>query len=246
MRTTTMTTKRIFSEQEAGEILQRAARLQVEKGETYASGITEDELAKMAAEAGISREALLQAIQGLPESETKRRFLKLVSEESRVIDGELDPGDLDLVVGGLRSMRHDGLKQIGRQVGGRVWFHGGMMHLAVTSRQGRTRVDVRTNAFFPLFFTLYPAFISSMLMITGTAARGNALPGVLGACVAWAAASIIAPIWLRATHRSGKALADRMADKVTEAISTNRDAIAQATPVISEAVANSETQTTQS
>ncbi|MBX3097587.1 MAG: hypothetical protein KF812_12065 [Fimbriimonadaceae bacterium] len=235
--------RRVFSEEQAAEILQRAARLQEAEnsGTPYTPGITEAELARIATEAGIDSAFLNQALAGMSEPEQKERLLKFVNEAVRVVEGELDPEDFDLIVDGLPTTSHNkmgrNLTQIGRQVSGTVWVKQSNANLEVKSRNGRTRISVKTNPFFPLFGTLYPAFIGSVMAIA--IASENNVPWVGAAIAAGliAAASIGAPLWLKATHRAGEALADDLAEKAKNAIGPLEENLNRATPVMSEETA---------
>ena len=129
--------RRVFSEEQAADILQRAARLQEAEnsGTPYTPGITEAELMRIATEAGIDPSFLGKALDGMTEPERKERLLKFVNEAVRVVDGELDPEDFDLVVDGLPTHSNNKkgrtLTQIGRQVSGTVWVKNSHANLEV-------------------------------------------------------------------------------------------------------------------
>jgi len=232
--------KPVYSEKEAAEILQRAAKIQenAQEGAPYTPGVTEDELFRIATEAGIAPEFLQRALAGKTESERRETLLRYANEAIRVVEGELDPEDFDLVVEGLprnfNNKMGQPLTQIGRQVSGTISLKGGHAQVEVKARRGRTRISVKTLGFFPLFGTIYPAFIGSAIAIAATAERGLVGVGLgiaAGLCIT---ASAIAPIWLKALHREGEKLADDLASKTEEALGDTRTHAASATPVFAD------------
>src|SRR5579859_3641216 len=94
----------VFSEKEVSEIMQRAAELQEKEQAGYARGVTRDELVRIAEELGVSPEVLTRAIDEQTERKARRPW-QFVREEERVVDGEIDPNDFDLILESLRPMR---------------------------------------------------------------------------------------------------------------------------------------------
>ncbi len=142
--------KRIFSEQEASEILQRAAKLQEDDRDSHSSytpGITEDELERIAHEAGIDPNFLRRAM----EKAIQRQY---------------------------KGNHQGGIQQIGRRIFGNVMCGPAIGKMNITSRNGRTRIEVRTGPFMPLFITLYPAFLLSVFAVGIGATEGAPAIGI--------------------------------------------------------------------
>jgi hypothetical protein len=182
--------KKYFSEKEAADLVVKAAKLQEKAGGgDYTPGISFDELAKMAAEAGIDPAFLSQALQGVPEEEEEvKSFLgiPLSTEFERVVEVELPPERFDVVseifpqrwIGqGPRGPR---MTNVGQQVGrslmmqiSRFPAHG---QLKMTSRNGRTRITTKQTMFLPFMVGLYPtllgAFISLIMLADGKNSSG--------------------------------------------------------------------------
>ena len=152
---------RVYSEQEASEILQKAAKMQESQGggPDYTPGITFDELQRIAAEAGIDPKVLQQA---LAEGSTPKEKAKWPFEIERVLDGELAADDFDVVLEAMGpAHRRQSITQVGRTLSGNLWTGTGMTALQVSSRNGRTRLSMKSNPFFAFFTVLYPLFIAA-------------------------------------------------------------------------------------
>ncbi len=175
---------RLFSEQEAAQIVQLAANLQEAKGEElYKPGVTKSELERIAQEVGVSKAMLDEAIarlqSGSPTSETKKIGPAHVITE-RVFEGELDPQDHDVVT----ELFGSAFGPMGGSTVGKTLTcyrsRGGANHeMTITARGGRTRVRVKTSATLHLVLGLEIGIFS---LIGGIAAAANGLygAGVLG------------------------------------------------------------------
>lgn len=208
--------KRIFSEQEASEILQKAAKMQEERGHgpAYTPGITLEELERIAAEAGIDPGVLEAALK--PDSESKEKT-KWPLELERVIQGELDPSEFDVILEAIGpAHRRQGLTQVGRTVSGTIWTGMGHSTISVNSRNGRTRLSLKANPFFSFFLVIYPLFISSILL--SAALSENRAPGWVVPFV-WLLALIAGTVLIPFSLKGHKKAAQKKMDDLEEKIS---------------------------
>jgi hypothetical protein len=213
--------KRVFSEQEAAAIIRRAAEITEAAGaHDYMAGVTATELERIAAEVGISPQALAQA---LSEASTEKYGRKgpfhLTEEFERVVDGEVDPDQYDLIVEGLKIMNNRGAQQVaqvGRSLTMTTWTGVGQAHVEVSSRKGRTRLKVKSNALIQGLMTLHPAFMASLITIGAMSEQG----------MGWLAAGIAAGIMTvgglafraltKLGHRRAEELADTLEARIAE------------------------------
>lgn len=212
---------RVFSEKEAGEIVQRAVRLheaELESTIPYTPGITADELMRVAMEIGVDPKFIEQAMIEGGSAESKKGILHLTEEFERVIQGELDPNRFDVILDQLKVMNHkgQGATQVGRTLQATHWTGLSQANVQVTSRNGRTRVNVKSNALFAWLFALHPAFIASVITLAGTGESGNILIGLavtggLGVA-AWAGFRSL----LKTGHRRAGELAERLSRTIAE------------------------------
>lgn len=167
-----MSKPRVFSEKEAADILQRAARIQESSAGSYSAGVTYEELQRIASETGIDEASLQKALDAPLEKTT--RILNLVEETERVIEGELAPEAMDAFAEVLSKYgRVQNGSQIGRSFNGYV--NGGTIYAKVElhSRNGRTRIKVKS---MPVMAYLFGMHIPLILGITsGAAMMGNGL-----------------------------------------------------------------------
>lgn len=157
--------REVFSEQQVSAILRRAVELSEKQNEEgYTPGITRDELIRIAQEVGLSPEHLEQAIREAGSNPEFRKKFNLVQEFEEVVDGEISPENFDVLTPNLRTLgRGGGMRQIGRSLQGRVWAGGGTGSLTVTSRNGRTRIEGKSNPLGAVLLSLYPAFIGMVI-----------------------------------------------------------------------------------
>ncbi len=238
------TGKRIYSEQEATEILQRAAKLQEEdrdSNSSYTPGVTEDELERIAKEAGIDSAFLRRALEKATAPEAGLSKLQIEQVIERVVEGEIDPENFDIVIEDVKTQRphrrrrsETGIQQIGRRVFGNVMCGPAIGKMNITSRNGRTRIEVRTGAFFPLFLSFYPTVIGSLIAVAITAERGVPAIGAAIAAALIGGAIPLSKFLLRRGHKAGEELADNLSLKAQEAIdmqnSELQKRLAQSTP----------------
>lgn len=160
---------RVFSEQEAAEILQRAVSL-ADQTAGYTPGVTLEELQRIASEAGLPADALRKALTEHESRVPAGGKPTPGAAVERVLEGELRPEDFDIALDGLRIRRHRraGIEQVGRTLRAGIWYGTQMMEIHLTSRNGRTRISVRPqvfrSVFFPAFFSFYAALIGSVFL----------------------------------------------------------------------------------
>jgi hypothetical protein len=213
--------KHVFSEKEASEVLQRAARLQEERGgaSSYAPGISHDELVRIATEAGIAPENLEAAIHAASQNPAKRSFLNLVEEVERVVDAELDPENFDVLLDAAkptRQRRHPA-RQVGRTFSMQTNYRGSLYNIEVTSRNGRTRIRVASMPFLAYLMSLHPAIFITILGAGPMAGHGN---GAAAAAFALAVIMIGIMAFVALARRGSNntaELADRLETAVREA-----------------------------
>lgn len=236
--------ERVFSEQEVTSLMKRAVELQEANKhpqKEYRPGVTRDELVRAAREIGVDPSFLEQAIREKLQGKTATGS-PLFQEEQRVVDGEIDPNDFDLVLQALSpvSSRRHPVAQVGRTLSARAMTGSGMAKVEVTSRGGRTRINVKPFPALEIIGTFYPAFIVSMIAAAPLAESGQPLLGAGVAAAAFAAAALVCRSWLGRSRSAAARLADRIqgvvADHLAEsAAKAPRERLAQATDTIVEA-----------
>lgn len=233
------TSKRVFSEQETSAILQKAAKMQeaAVDGE-YTPGITREELEKIANEAGIDPKFVTRALDDISKNEPKKGWLNLSEEYERVIEGEVDPDDFDEIFRDLKPANNRmGVQQVGRTVSMQTFYKSAMCSIEMTSRQGRTRVKVKSVPFMAYFFSLHPALIGGIVGGANVGAHGNAL---LGGLIFLAASTLgifgFAGL-VKKGHRSAKALVEVLEERIEDHTSRLRSNLEKAKPISQEAPA---------
>lgn len=216
-----MAGKRIFSEQEAAEVMQRAVRLQETSGrDQYTPGVTADELRRIAEEAGISPEFIEKAIAGVDvEEKSTIGPFSLTEEFERVVEGEMNPEDYDKILKLVKPNHQRGISQVGRTLTGIGTTGLHMVHLNVESRNGRTKVRVKYSPFSAYFIGLHGPLVGSIIAIAGAAENGNIWVGVAIAAGLLALGSV-AFNWL---VKSGRKAAKKLTGKIVEAIEEEVD-----------------------
>ncbi|HZH98018.1 MAG TPA: hypothetical protein VEX38_03530, partial [Fimbriimonadaceae bacterium] len=176
--------KRIFSEQEVGEIVRRAVQLQeqAKDAELYTPGITREELSRIAREMGIDPKYLEMAIGTSKVSpDPKRGVFNLTQEFERVVDGELKQEDFDLLLEHVRARpgpHGPSIAQIGRTLSGRSTKGIFSSIIDVTSRKGRTKISVRSSPVFAYLVALHPAVIGSIIAMAAFGEQGSISAGI--------------------------------------------------------------------
>jgi hypothetical protein len=214
-----MPSNRVFSEQEATKIIQRAVELtEQSSSQSYKAGVTREELERIAAEVGVSADALARAISEAGQSpKTERSLFGLTQEFERVVEGELDPSQYDVVIEGLKPLANAGqpaAAQVGRTLSMSAWTGVGQAKIDLTSRNGRTRVKVRSNPLFQFLMTIHPALIGSLIALGSLGEKGLIW---VGAAVAAGLLTIGGSLFAMLTRR-GHVKAEKLADELRERI----------------------------
>lgn len=223
-----MTGQEVFSEQEVVAIIRKAVEvMESHKSPDYQAGVTREELARIAGEVGVTPEALALAIRQVREGAIQKTpgLLGLAHEFEKVLDGEIDPSDFDIILEQLRQVRSrhsSGANQVGRTLHVAAWTGGGVANVNVTSRNGRTRLNVRSTAFFPFMVSLYPALVFAMV---GAGMAGEAFGALAGIGMA-VAASLVGLLGFRGLVRKGHREAEKVTERLTGAL---REHLARAT-----------------
>ncbi len=213
-----MSERKVFSEQEVSAVVRRAVELQETAGkESYTPGVTPDELARIAGELGIEPKFLQQAIDEANSTESKRGPLHLTEEFERVVDVELAPEDYDVLLRYLKPAgNRGGFTQIGKTLSGTTWTGCSMAHVEVTSKRGRTRINVKSNALFAWLVSLHPATLASFGLLGGLGSTGRIWLALAIVSAIWAVAIIAFKSLLEAGHRSARRLTDNLARSVSD------------------------------
>ncbi len=238
-----MSKHKIFSEQEASEILQKAVKLQEagpDKGDGYKPGITYDELKKIAEEAGLDPQYLDQAIEVPTAAEVEKGPFHLSEKIERVIDGELDPNNFDVLLDQLRPTRAGipvGI-QVGRALTATTWTGISQARIEVSSRKGRTRLRVNSNSLMAYFMGLHMPLIIGIVTMAGMAESGR---GTLGALLGGGLilAGMGAFKWLaNKGHKAARKVADKLQARIEEELAAQEPA-----PELRENLADQEDET---
>lgn len=239
---------RVFSEKEIGDILRRAVELQErpEAQTAYTPGVTLGELQRIATEVGVDPASLAQALRehsiGESLADSVRFFgIEWAKEFERVIPGEVDPADFDILV--EQTTHRMGPKhqpvQFGRSL--ETWLTSGLGYgrARIQSRNGRTRVNVRSNTLWPSLIVLHPTLVGTAIASTVIMEQSK-LPGAqanfaVGAL--WLGAATFA--WFALRHLSKRAheriakatdeLAGRVAEIAAESIQQASDTQSEVT-----------------
>lgn len=214
-----MDKERVFSEQEVAQIIKRAAEITEEGAEpTYVPGVTREELEKIAAEVGVSASALERAINEARERTHKRGPLRLTEEFERVVDGELDPSQFDVVLEGVKTFGRGEPTLVGRSLRADAWTGAGQAHIDVTSRNGRTKLKVKSNAFFEALMTLYPSFIATAITVGTLSAKGMGLLGAAIGAGVMTVGGLLCGKLIKVGHRNAERLADDIQSRIAGAV----------------------------
>ncbi len=214
--------KKVFSEKEAAEILQRAAKIQEESvGSPYSPGVSLDELRRIAAEAGIDPAAIDKAINTPLTESQKEGLFQLTREHERVVDGELNPDNYDVIFDVLKRPSRQYAQQVGRTMQIRAIAAGTQVFISITSKNGRTKINVRPTIFVPFMAILYPALILSFLSVLLFSVGGLWMVGVAGALLL---GLVSVPLYVWAMKRVN-VNAEKLANDLAEAIQEENESM---------------------
>lgn len=228
-----MPSHKVFSEQEAAEILQRAVQLQEQsgKGDAYTPGITVDELRRIAQEAGIDPSCVERAIAGLGAEETSKPGpFNLTEEFTRVVEGEISPDNFDRILNLFSHTQKNGLKQVGRTLSGPTASGAHMLSLNVESRKGRTKINVKYLPVFAYLIGLHGPLIASLILLASQVEAGRPWLGVgLAAGILGVGIGVFKGL-VNAGRKTAKAMTGKIADVVEEEAAELRENLAAASP----------------
>ncbi len=213
-----MANKRVFSEQEAAEIMQRAVRMQETSPRSdYTPGITEEELRKIALEAGIDATFIEKAIAGIDVVEkSKVGPFNLTEEFTRVVEGEMDPDDFDKILSLFGHTQRNGLKQVGRTLSGQASTGAHMVGLSVESRKGRTKINVKYMPVFAYLIGMHGPFIAGVIALAGLIENGQPWLGMGVAAGLFTVGAIAFKSLVNAGRRAAKKLTGKIVEVVEE------------------------------
>jgi hypothetical protein len=217
-----MPDERVFSEQEVGHIIRRAVEISEEgPGHGYTPGVTLNELEKIAAEVGVPPDALARAIEEAGQRKGKRKAFRFVEEFERVVEGELQPENFDVLAEGVTPVGNIGqptMAQFGRSASMSIWAGTGQAKVDVSSRNGRTRLRVRSNTSFQGLMTLYPGFIGAVIAVVVGSENGMSLVGLMIALPVVLLALFLFFVLGQKGHRKAEKLADGLRDRIADTI----------------------------
>lgn len=217
--------------------------MEKDAAQSYTPGITEEELAKIAAEVGVPPDALRRAIREAGDQSEKKGPFHLTEEFERVVEGELDPSQFDILTEGIKPLAKSGqmhMAQVGRMLTMSAWTGLGQAKVDVTSRNGRTRLKVRSNSIFQFLMTLYPSLMISAVTLAGTAEHGM---GWLGAAIGTGLVGIGGFLFAKLTmlgHRKAERLADDLRSRIAETLEYEKAKLAETTTLQGEEQKNLE------
>ncbi len=181
--------------------------------------MTGDELGRIAAEIGIDPKFLEQAISESGTVQNTKGKFNLTEEFQRVVETELDPEDFDLITAQAKSTstgRRSGLQQVGRTLSGQAWTGSSFAHLNVVSRNGRTKVDVKSNPLFAYLVTFHPAIFASAVTVGVMSHGSQPLLGVGIAAALLTAATLAFKFLVNRGHAAAKVMTDRIVSTIQE------------------------------
>lgn len=207
----------VFSEQQVAEIIQRAAQIQMQQPLAYTPGITREELLRIAKELGVSPEALQQAVhEHINQPNSQPPGFNPTFE--RVVEGELDPSDFDIITDeiSVRSRRgQEMIRQVGRSLTSSVTSGIGSANLEVNARGGRTKISVKSQPVITGLVSLYPAAVIAGIVGPNIAQSAAGTPAGLAAAIAILAAGTGLFFGLHKHNvRKARELADRLSDAI--------------------------------
>jgi hypothetical protein len=158
----TVSGKEKFTEEQAAAIIRRAAQLQGEGRSGHKPTVDLEDLRKIAAEAGIDPSVLNIAVHeqraGLPE---KSKSGTLV----RVIPGELKPDEFDIAFSRLPpNTKKAWMSQMGKTLNGYLQTSGLQVLFNIVSRNGVTRVELKSQPWLIFMYTMYPPLLLGFVL----------------------------------------------------------------------------------
>lgn len=164
-----MSNGRIYSEKEALQLVQLAAKLQQDEPDSgHGVGISYEELERISKESGIDPKYLQLALERKQAGGSGHPG----QEVERIVEGEVDPADFDViyeVLGQSGNAPQQMVTQVGRSVQGMKMVPWGVANISISSRKGRTRISLRpipAQTFMMTAFT--PLLLAFQSLVFGT------------------------------------------------------------------------------
>jgi hypothetical protein len=214
-----MPPEEVFSEQQVSDILRRAAELMEKSAGGYTPGITREELERIAKEVGVDPKFLELAICEQGQSTSKKGPLHLTEEFERVIEGELDPADYDILAEHIKPLGNAGqpaMAQIGRSLQASAWTGVSQAKVTVNSRNGRTRLTVKSTPLFAFLMGAYPAVMGSIISAASLSEAGYIGWGIAAAAAFVAVGATAFSFLLKHGHEKARDLTEKLRGRISE------------------------------
>jgi NhaP-type Na+/H+ or K+/H+ antiporter len=88
----------------------------------------------------------------------------------------------------------------------------------VTSRNGRTKLTVRSNALFQALMTLHPSLIATVIAVGMISEQGLGWPAALIGTGIMAIGPVVSAGLLKSGHRNAEKLADELSERIARSI----------------------------
>lgn len=213
---------RQFSEKDAAEILKAAAKLQQESAlGTNPSGVSIDDLKKIAEESGINPNFVDQALLSQAAKNSKG------SDKGRLettIEGELSLEQFGVVQESLSSLSgYKLMSQVGRTIQGTVQAPWCQLRVEVFSRNGKTRIQVTPVYVMTFMMTGYaPALIGFLAMVFGSI-RGGILVGAGLAAVFATLSYLVTMFGVKKANESARRVFDQLVADLSSELSSGKN-----------------------
>lgn len=214
----------------------KRATLLAEQGDEsnqYVPGVSHDELVRIAGEVGVTPEILQKAIDSSRNSTEKSRAKWDPTQEfEQVVEGEIEPADLDQLLEGLKLMNgKQGLVQVGRTLQANVWVGGSSANLEIVSRKGRTRIRAKNSPLVPYFAGMHWSAILSLVSVLVFSVKGFWWIGVPLALLLLTVGFFIFSMMLNKGIEGTRKLVKNVAELAEESIADKYKTLKNASPV---------------
>ncbi len=174
-----MSNNQIYSKKEISKILSRASEIQQRK-DLYGDkdGLTESELLELAAEVGIDKDSLLEALENvkLPNAKNEFNWLKGTAtvQDIQLMEGEVTNENWDQIIREIRRTT-GGVGESAKQGNSFEWMQRfkeiGFRHISFTPEKGKTKVQYAYKwngiKFMTGFFSFMFAFAIAVISLEG-------------------------------------------------------------------------------
>lgn len=239
-----MSENRVFSEQEAADLVLAAVKLQeasTTSNHDYTPGITYSELLKIAQDVGVSEDYLRQAMQGHVAAGTppiRRTFMgwPLSYTFERVLDVELSPDSFDLIADEITVPGLTGTPLVlGRTISGMAYDKTAQSAIKVSSRNGRTRIESKISSYASVIpMTTMWIILPFLLIGLREGSAQSAALSIMASVVVF----LITYVWPQSVSKKHMLLGEKRVERIAKKIlddrqaadSLNRDHLSQSTP----------------